>query len=182
MHAVDKILDLFARGGGDKYFGERVSQREHALQTASLAEAAGAAEALVVAALVHDVGHLLQRLPESIALRGIDGRHEIAGAAWLSRAFPPQVTEPIRLHVAAKRYLSRVEPEYGLALSPASRRSLELQGGPFAADEAAGFERESYHRDAVELRRWDDEAKIVGKIVPTVEHYLERLRRQTISG
>jgi gamma-butyrobetaine dioxygenase len=141
------------------------------LQTAALAQREGASEALIAAALLHDVGHLLHGRDEDIAARGLDGRHEEAGHAWLARHFSPAVTEPIKLHVAAKRYLCTVDRECECRLSPASRRSLELQGGPMGAEETQKFERHEFCREAVRLRRWDDEAKIPGLAVPGLEHY-----------
>ncbi len=109
MSIVDEISELFARRGGEAYFGEPVSQLEHALQTASQAEQEGTPDTQIVAALLHDIGHLLHQLPEDIADRGVDGCHEQVGAMWLARYFPEAVTEPIRLHVAAKRYLCTVD-------------------------------------------------------------------------
>src|SRR5262249_50966907 len=127
---ADTVADFFARSGGELYLGEPVTQREHALQCASLAERSGAPQALVIAALLHDLGHLLHTRPESPADGGVDGLHEVVGQRWLSRFFGPEVTEPVRLHVDAKRYLCATDPEYLNALSPASRQSLALQGGP----------------------------------------------------
>src|ERR1700730_17622118 len=124
MSTVDRIFELFERRGDEAYFGEPVSQSEHALQAASQAEKEGAPDSLVVAALLHDIGHLVHGLSEGIADRGVDGRPEAVGGAWLSRHFGPEVAAPCRLHVAAKRYLCAVEPEYGRQLSPASVQSL----------------------------------------------------------
>jgi gamma-butyrobetaine dioxygenase len=175
MTIVDQIYRLFAERGDAAYLGEAVSQTAHALQTARLAEAAGAADPLVVAALLHDVGHLLHDLPETAAPQGTDARHEDGGAAWLATHFGPAVTDPIRLHVAAKRYLCAVDPDYREQLSPASVRSLQLQGGPFAPAEVEAFRREPFHEDAVRLRRWDDQAKVPGLAVPGLKHYRARL-------
>jgi gamma-butyrobetaine dioxygenase len=172
---VDALLRLFATRGEAAYHGEAVSQTEHALQAAHLAERDGAADAAVVAALLHDVGHLLGRLPEDLAGRGIDGRHECAGAAWLARLFGPEVREPVRLHVPAKRYLCATEPAYLASLSPASLRSLGLQGGPLGPAEVAAFERQPHWQVAVRLRRWDDAAKVPGFAVPGLAHYRPRL-------
>ena len=158
-----------------EYFGEPVSQREHALQAAHLAEQEGASDALIIAALLHDIGHLLHHEGEDIADRGIDARHEAVGDAWLTHYFGPPVTEPARLHVAAKRYLCAVEPEYLRQLSPASQQSLRLQSGPFSPAEVQEFEQNPYFREAVRLRHWDDAAKISGWNVPGVEHYRARL-------
>ena len=175
MRIVEEILDLFATRGAAAYHGEDVSQEEHALQAAELAEREGAPAALVVAALLHDVGHLLDGQDEDLAQRGVDGHHEEAGCAWLARHFGPEVTEPIRLHVAAKRYLCAVEPSYAAGLSPASRLSLDIQGGPMTPGEVAEFEGNAYYRDAVRLRYWDDTAKVPGLPVPGPLHYRDRL-------
>jgi [1-hydroxy-2-(trimethylamino)ethyl]phosphonate dioxygenase len=128
-----------------------------------------------VAALLHDVGHLLHDLPENIADQGIDAHHEELSEAWLSHHFGPEITEPVKLHVAAKRYLCAVDPDYLNQLSPASLQSLELQGGAFSHKEAAEFARLSHSREAVQLRRWDDQAKVLGIEVPPLEHYRARL-------
>jgi phosphonate degradation associated HDIG domain protein len=175
MQIVEQILELFATKGAAAYHGEAVSQEEHALQAAELAEREGAPDSLVVAALLHDVGHLLDGQDEDLATRGLDGRHEEAGCAWLSHHFGPDVTEPIRLHVAAKRYLCAVDPTYLTGLSPASRLSLKLQGGPMNGAEIAEFEANASFRDAVRLRYWDDTAKVPGLAVPGPSHYRGRL-------
>ncbi|HVJ53963.1 MAG TPA: HD domain-containing protein [Aliidongia sp.] len=154
------ILALFERRGADAYSGEAVTQQAHALQCAALAEAEGAGEPLVLAALLHDIGHLVHDAGEDVAARGIDARHEAIGAVRLARHFGPAVVEPVRLHVPAKRYLCATDAAYYDALSPASKRSLALQGGPFTASEAAEFEVRPHARDAVRLRRWDDLAKV----------------------
>ena len=175
MHRAEAILRMFQERGEDAYLGEPVSQAEHALQAAHRAEADGAADALVVAALLHDVGHLLHDLDEDIAERGIDARHEHAGGSWLAQNFGPEVAEPARLHVDAKRYLCAVEGAYLDGLSPASKRSLSLQGGPMTPAEVARFAANPHQREAVRLRRWDDEAKVPGLDVPGLEHYLDRI-------
>jgi len=123
MNVVDEICDLFATKGHAAYVGEPVSQLEHALQAAHHAEQAGASDALVVAALLHDIGHLVHKLPEDAADHGIDTRHEQLGQAWLARSFGPAVTEPIRLHVPAKRYLCATDADYVAHLSAASVQS-----------------------------------------------------------
>ena len=171
MRVVDRVLRLFAEKGHGAYFGEAVTETEHALQSARLAEASGAGNELIAAALLHDIGHLLHGLGEDIAEQGIDGRHEEGGAAWLARYFGPAVSDPVRLHVAAKRYLCAVDLDYRAGLSPASLRSLELQGGPLSADDARRFEQEPFWQAAVALRRWDDAAKVPGLVVPGLEHY-----------
>ena len=175
MKIIDEIFSLFKTRGAAAYHGEAVSQTEHALQSAELAGREGASDQLVVAALLHDIGHLLDGHDEDFAERGHDGRHEHAGCAWLSAHVGPAVTEPIRLHVAAKRFLCSVDPDYLAGLSNASRVSLRLQGGPMSAVERAEFEANPYFRDAVRLRHWDDTAKIPELAVPGLEHYRDRL-------
>jgi len=171
MDVIDRIVALYREKGQAAYFGEAVTQAEHALQTAHQAEASGATNELIAAALLHDVGHLLHGLAEDLAEQGIDARHEEGGAAWLERSFGPAVSDPVRLHVAAKRYLCAVDPAYAAELSSASQLSLRLQGGPYAPDEVRHFEQEPFWQAAVALRRWDDAAKIPGLAVPGLEHY-----------
>lgn len=171
MNPVDRIVERFERHGGDQYGGERVRQLEHALQCAALAEAEGATAPLITAALLHDVGHLLHDLGDSPAARGIDDRHEVLGREWLARWFGDAVTEPVRLHVDAKRYLTATDPGYFATLSRGSVRSLELQGGPFSPDDAAGFIAQPHAAEAVRLRRWDEAAKVPGKATPDLAHF-----------
>ena len=173
MTVTGEIHDLFQTRGQEEYFGEGAAQREHALQAAWLAETANARPALVVAALLHDIGHLIHGLPENIAEQGVDGYHEAAGAQWLEKHFGPEVTEPIRLHVDAKRYLCATDPAYRARLSPTSVQSLALQGGPMEAAEARAWEANPYFAQAVMLRRWDDEAKVPDLTVPGFEHYAD---------
>ena len=175
MNIVDEIIDLFQRHGDAAYHGEAISQTEHALQSAALAERQGAPDTLVVAALLHDIGHLLDGQDEDLADRGLDGHHEEAGCFWLADHFGPQVTEPIRLHVAAKRYLCGANPAYLAGLSAASRLSLSLQGGPMNSEERANFKSNPAFHDAVRLRHWDDTAKVPELKVPGLEHYRDRL-------
>ena len=182
MTFLEQLFHLFAHHGQGAYFGEPVSETEHALQAAHLARQQAAPDSLVAAALLHDVGHLLHHLGEDFTARGIDDQHENGGAAWLEAHFPPEVVEPVRLHVAAKRYLCAVQPHYYQALSETSRRSLALQGGPMSPAEQAAFEQSPYWRAALQLRHWDDAAKIPGLDVPELETYrplLHSLLRNT---
>jgi len=171
MDPLARLFDILGRGGARLYGGERVSQLAHALQCAAAAEAAAAPPPLVAAALLHDVGHLVHDLGEDPAAAGIDDRHERRGADWLAERFVPAVSEPVRLHVDAKRYLCAAEPGYFDRLSAASVRSLELQGGPFAADAAARFIACPFAADAVALRRWDEIAKEPGRGTLGLEHF-----------
>ena len=165
------IQELFADKGALQY-GEEVTQLQHALQCACLAEQQGAPASLVVAALLHDVGHMLHRDAALAVEQGNDDCHEVLGAKWLSRSFGPAVTEPIRLHVHAKRYLCAREPAYEQALSPLSKTTLQLQGGPMTEDEALCFSAQPFAMDAVSLRRWDDSGKRSHVSTPTLQHFL----------
>ncbi|GAB2178770.1 phosphonate degradation HD-domain oxygenase [Dongia sp. agr-C8] len=176
MSTMEEIRAAFAKRGHEGY-GEGVSQLEHALQCAVFAERDGASEPLIVATLLHDIGHMLHDLPEDIADSGIDTQHESLGSAWLSQHFGPEVSEPVRLHVAAKRYLSAREAGYFDLLSEASKLSLRLQGGPMNAEEQAKFGAERFYKDAVALRRWDDEGKILGLKTPDLGHFAPMIER-----
>jgi [1-hydroxy-2-(trimethylamino)ethyl]phosphonate dioxygenase len=169
--AVDEILDLLAAQGKEAYFGEPVSVLEHCLQCAHYAEQSQASPAMIAAALLHDIGHVLHGLPEDIAQQGWDGAHEEVAAVYLARRFGEDVTETVRLHVAAKRYLCATDPSYFARLSPASVESLQLQGGVMSDEEVAAFEALPNARLAVQVRRWDDEAKIPQLEVPGLAHY-----------
>jgi len=170
MTSTDTVLELLARGDSDLYSGERISQLEHALQCAHFAEQAGANDALVVATLLHDIGHILEG-GERAAERGVDAHHEELGADWLAARFGAEVSEPVRLHVAAKRYLCATDPTYFDRLSPASVRSLELQGGPMTAPQVEAFDSNPHAAAAIRLRQWDEQGKIVGLKTPDLEHY-----------
>lgn len=171
------IEALFAARGGEQYTGEPVTHLEHALQCATLAERAGADDALVTAALLHDVGHLLRDHGPTPSLRGVDDRHELAALPWLGALFGASVLEPVRWHVDAKRYLCATQPGYRDRLSEDSERSLALQGGVFSAEEAAAFMARPGARDAVRLRVWDDLAKQPGATTPTLAHFMQRAAR-----
>ena len=169
---LDLLSELFEGQGSAEYFGEDVTQAQHMLQTGALAEAASAAPALVAASLLHDLGHFHGGSTGHDLMAGTDNRHSHTGADWLAQWFGPDVTEPVRLHVAAKRYLCTVEPDYAAQLSPASVHTLAVQGGPMTAAEAAAFADRSYAADAVRLRRWDDLAKRPDWETPSLAYYL----------
>lgn len=179
---VAEVLDLFAARGDSDYGGEAVTQRTHALQAAYFARRAGASPALTVAALLHDVGHLLHDLPEDAPDQGVDDRHEQLAAGWLADRFGPEVVEPARLHVAAKRYLCAVEPGYYEALSNPSKLSLQLQGGPMSPEEVERFRALPHGDAAVTLRRCDDSAKVPELEVPGLEEYVPWIERVAIAS
>jgi [1-hydroxy-2-(trimethylamino)ethyl]phosphonate dioxygenase len=162
MNIVEEIMALYERKGAAAYYGECVSMTEHGLQAAHFARKAEASPALVIAALLHDVGHLVEEVPDDIADWTEDAGHERVGARWLAARFPPEVSEPVRLHVPAKRYLLATDPGYLAKLSPASAVTLRLQGGPMSAAEAVRFEAEPFYEQAILARRCDDRGKIKG--------------------
>ncbi|MFE2416065.1 TauD/TfdA family dioxygenase [Streptomyces hokutonensis] len=169
---VDGLAELFEGEGADAYLGEQVTMAQHMLQAAAHAEEAGAPDALVVAALLHDLGHFHGPVSGAELMEeGIDNRHSHTGADRLAEWFGPEVTEPVRLHVAAKRYLCAVEPDYFGRLSPASVHTLEAQGGPMSPAEVAEYEANPYAADGVAVRRWDDEAKDPEAPAPEFAHF-----------
>ena len=171
-----EISRAFAERGADAY-GENVSQLDHALQCAQLAEAEGAGDHLIAAALLHDYGHLFEGRGDAAEHQGRDAQHEVHGARVLRRWFGPEVAGPVSLHVMAKRYLCAAEPGYAAGLSPASVLSLSLQGGPLTPSQCRRFERSRFAADAIRLRRWDDAGKVEGVVAPGLESYWPLLRR-----
>jgi len=172
MTVYDELVSLFAARGDGEYFGEAITQGEHALQAAYFVREGGGSDALVVAALLHDVGHLVVDVPSDLADWTEDARHEETGARWLAaRGFGPAVTEPVRLHVAAKRYLCATDASYFARLSPASVHTLRLQGGPMTDAEVAAFEAHPQGRDAVLLRLADEQGKLQGFDAPRFATY-----------
>jgi phosphonate degradation associated HDIG domain protein len=174
LAALAALLEDKAEG---RYGLHDVTQKQHALQTAMLAEREGCPDALVAAALLHDIGHLIHHLGENPAAEGVDDRHEEAGDAHLRGLFSPEVTQPVRLHVAAKRYLCATEPGYFGRLAPDSVLSLSLQGGPMSAEEAEVFRALPHAAAAVRLRRFDEAAKVPDLETPPVAHFLPVLAR-----
>jgi phosphonate degradation associated HDIG domain protein len=174
---TDTIFSIYARRGSAAYFGESVTMTEHGLQAAYFAQASDAPDALVVAALLHDIGHLIESVPDDIADWKTDACHELSGSRWLASRFGPEVCEPVRLHVPAKRYLCATDSAYFSRLSSASVLTLTLQGGPMSPAEAAAFEAEPYCREAVLVRQWDDQGKIAGLRTPDFGHYRALIER-----
>lgn len=174
---VDFIAGIFERRGAEDYLGEAVSMAAHMLQGAVLAEKEGAPEELVAAALLHDIGHFTSEFGTLSLGDTRDNYHEEAGARVLERFFPPVITECVRLHVPAKRYLCATDKGYYDRLSDASKHTLSLQGGPMSAEEIAAFEANPYHREAVRVRIWDDEGKKPDMQTPDFQHYVPLLKR-----
>jgi phosphonate degradation associated HDIG domain protein len=171
MTTTDELLAIYDRSGAELYFGEPVTVTEHCLQAAHFAQVAKAPEALVIAALLHDIGHLIEAVPDDIADWKADAQHELSGGRWLSARFGAEVSEPVRLHVPAKRYLCATDPAYFGKLSAASVVTLQLQGGPMSSAELAAFEAEPYHREALLVRRCDDQGKVSGLRTVAFAHY-----------
>lgn len=169
--STDQIFQLLQSRGGGRYGLSAVTQKEHALQAANIAAQRGLGDALVIAALFHDVGHLLVGDDVDLAQQGIDDLHEQTSANALESIFGKDVAEPVRLHVAAKRYLCAVNPAYHDKLSEDSRRSLSLQGGPMTPTEVAAFDNLEHRAAALALRMIDDEAKVAGLKTPSLDSY-----------
>ena len=182
MISIEDIEALFDQRGGEQYTGEAVTQLEHALQCAQLAEQDDASDEMVTAALLHDLGHLVHDLGDTPTLRGVDDVHQYRALPFLRGTFGPGVLDAIRLHVDAKRYLCAMREGYYEALSQDSKRSLGLQGGVFDASQAEAFIARPGAAAAVQLRLWDDAAKLPGAPTPTLAHFLERARRCALTA
>jgi phosphonate degradation associated HDIG domain protein len=176
---LSDIQHLLETRGQSQYGMEAVSQREHALQCAHLAEQAGETPETIVASLLHDLGHLLAAERDGVQEWDTekDDLHQFIALPFLRARFPDAVLEPIRLHVDAKRYLCLIDPDYWAALSPASKHSLELQGGVFSEAEAEAFIAQPFAAEAVRLRRYDDQAKVKDKTVPGLAHFAQHLQQ-----
>jgi len=176
MNNPQLLLDVLLRKGDLAYDGEGITQIEHAWQCGQLARQAGATPQLQLASWLHDIGHLLTDLEGSPTVRGIDDRHENLGALTLQAIWGPEVAEPVRLHVQAKRFMVAMRPGYAQTLSPDSVRSLALQGGPLTTEECLKFQAGPYALDAQQLRVWDDTGKRLGWFARDVQHALDELR------
>jgi [1-hydroxy-2-(trimethylamino)ethyl]phosphonate dioxygenase len=180
MNVIEELQQLFAGRGDAAYYGEAVSMTEHSLQAAHQAAMAHAPDTLIIAALLHDVGHLVEEVPEHIANWTTDAHHEEVGARWLVLRFPPSIAEPVRLHVPAKRYLCATSSDYRRRLSEASVITLNLQGGPMTTAEVAAFKSQPYHREAVRLRLWDDQGKVAGLRTADFDSYHDMIARHAL--
>ena len=174
-NVVDFILQLFENRGAEEYMGESVSMAQHMEQSAACAAADGAPEALVIASLLHDIGHFVGDFPVEALENGINNLHDDAGADFLAPYFPAEVTEPVRLHVAAKKYLCAVDNDYINRLSDASINSLNVQGGPMTSDEVKNFEANPHHLAAVKTRYYDDDGKVSGLHIKPIKDYRDQL-------
>ncbi len=174
---IETIVSTFERRGDEKYADEGVTQLQHAMQCAGLARDADASATLIVAALLHDIGHIIggEDLPPDCRVN-LDDQHETVGFDFLNQHFGPEVAEPVGLHVAAKRFLCTTEPSYQQALSPTSLKSFYDQGGPMNEQELAQFRDHPFFEPAIQLRRWDDLAKFSGKDDLTLNEFLPELK------
>jgi [1-hydroxy-2-(trimethylamino)ethyl]phosphonate dioxygenase len=180
MSTYDEVAALFAARGANCYFGETVSTTQHCLQAAFFAQKAGASEALVLAALLHDIGHLIDKAPDDISEWTEDAHHEEVGGRWLAKRFGPEVAEPVRLHVPAKRFLCATEAGYCAKLSSASLLTLKLQGGAMSAAEVTQFAALPFQRDAIRIRHWDDAGKIAGLATLELPDYGDMIERLSL--
>ncbi len=179
---LTEIIKILSTKGHEQYGTEAVSQLEHALQCATLAEKNNSTPELITASLLHDFGHLIHNLGEDAAEKGIDDRHEYRALSYLKQVFSLAVTEPIRMHDNAKRYLCAVDNDYWDDLSPASKTSLELQGGIYSEEEAQKFISQPYAKDAVQLRIWDDLAKVKDLVTPDLEYFVPTIQKLTVDN
>lgn len=173
--SIADVVHIFETKGHAQYDGEPVSQLEHALQSAHLAEQQGVGSALISAALLHDLGHLLHDMKGSPTSEGVDDLHQYLCLPFLRNLFGEATLAPIRMHVDAKRYLCLNEPGYLASLSADSTRSLQLQGGVFTKEQANEFAAQPFALDAIELRRWDDSAKDAEMRTPDLAHFVRHL-------
>lgn len=177
MNSVEEVIHLIQSRGAARYSGEAVTQREHALQCAMLAQQAGASSELIGAALLHDLGHLIQAGDGKNGMPENDDLHQYMAIPFLRPLFGSALLDPIRLHVDAKRYLCFADADYWASLSPVSQQSLQQQGGKFTAAEAAAFIQQPFARDAIRLRIWDDQAKTAGRDTPDLAHFASVLQQ-----
>jgi predicted HD phosphohydrolase len=168
---VPFLLQIFETRGPESYLGETVSMAEHMEQSAACAYEDGASDELIIASLLHDIGHFIGDFELDALENGTDNFHEESGAFILEQFYPPEISEPVRLHVAAKRYLCTVGGDYYDKLSAASINSFNLQGGKMNALEIADFEENPHHKAAIKLRHYDDDGKVQGRMIYKINHY-----------
>lgn len=173
MSSFLEVKELFESASAEEYLGEDITLVEHMIQCAELARADNAQDWLIVAALLHDIGHVL--VPDAAFAQdsGIDMHHDDVGAEWISKRFPNNIVQAVRLHVDAKKYLVATDADYYNQLSQASKITLDIQGGMFTESEATDFIQQQYAYEAVLLRRWDDAGKKRGAARTTIEDYAD---------
>ncbi len=176
------LTDIFDRKGADSYLGEEVTMSGHMLQAAQNAERADESNAIIAAALLHDIGHYTGEFPENYIDLGLNNRHESMAAAILEKFFPEEVTQPVRWHVEAKRYLCAVEPDYFSGLSDASVKTLELQGGAMNPEEIREFEKNPHLQAILRVRRYDDGGKVPSTTTPTLAYYMKIVQQVLIDS
>lgn len=179
---IDQIEHMLTHNGADLYGGEAVTQTQHALQCAVLAEQKQSSPELISASLLHDIGHLLEPEFEEALERDEDMMHEDLGEAFLEKWFGDAVIQPVKLHVAAKRYLCATKPSYYSMLSPASVHTLKIQGGPMTDSQVSEFEANEFYKDAVRLRVWDDMAKDPQAITPEIGHFMKYVQMSLVAN
>ena len=179
---VDKLLELYRQAGNQEYHGEKVSQLEHALQTAQQAVDAGSSDEEIIAALLHDIGHIWPDDDSVVTDVGVVEHDRIGSEVLLGLGFSEGVAQIVAGHVAAKRYLVANDEEYASKLSDVSVESLRLQGGPMSVEESARFSQAPWSAEKIKVRVWDDQAKTPGAPVALLETYrgllLDHLRKQ----
>lgn len=183
VHVADAIIQLYKQHGGSEYAGEKVSQLEHMVQAAQLAELGGYDEEVILAAFLHDIGHIAEEATGENEMDefGIKD-HEALGAEYLSEhGFSSKISKLVASHVQAKRYLTRREPDYFNQLSEASKRTLEFQGGMMSIEEASVFEKDPLFSEIVLMRKWDEQAKIQDKPIPDLNHFHDLIVRHLVS-
>jgi phosphonate degradation associated HDIG domain protein len=170
---TDEIMGLYESYGGAEYAGEKVSQLEHMVQAAQLAEAQGFDEEVILAAFLHDIGHISEAARGDNEMDGFGIKdHEELGAEFLrEKGFSKKIARLVESHVEAKRYLTIKDPAYYAQLSEASKKTLEYQGGPMSEEEAAAFEQYPLFDLIIRMRKWDEEAKIENQPLPDLRHY-----------
>jgi 2-amino-1-hydroxyethylphosphonate dioxygenase (glycine-forming) len=173
------IIHLYSLYGGEEYSGEKVSQLEHMVQSAQLARAEGFDDEVVLAAFLHDIGHIAEKVTDENAMSSYGIKdHEALGASFLeSHGFSFRVSRLVASHVAAKRYLTLREPGYYDKLSDASKHTLEFQGGPMSDEEADLLEEDPLFREIIQMRRWDEAAKLENQPMPSLDIFKELITR-----
>ena len=179
---VEFLANLITEKGGDSYLGEAVTMQDHMLQAAWQAENAGESDKVIAAALLHDIGHYVGEFGDDYIEKGQDNKHQISGARILEKFFDSDVVQPVKLHVDAKRYLCAVDPDYVNTLSDASVKTLALQGGPMNENEVAEFESQPGYETAVQVRKYDDNAKDPNVSTPPISHYLKYVQSALQDG